>query len=53
MVTHDLKAAIRGNRIIYLKDGRVDGDLRLEEYEEATSKEREETVYKFLKEKGW
>ncbi len=53
MVTHDLKAALRGNRIIYLKDGRIDGDLQLDEYEEATYKEREETVYKFLKNKGW
>ncbi len=53
MVTHDLKAAIRGNRILYLKDGRIDGDLRLEEYEAATVKNREETVYQFLKEKGW
>ena len=53
MVTHDLKAAIRGNRIIYLKDGRIDGDLRLEEYNEALVNEREEIVYKFLKEKGW
>ncbi len=53
MVTHDLKAALRGNRIIYLKDGRIDGDLRLEEYDEETAGEREETVYKFLKEKGW
>ncbi len=53
MVTHDLKAALRGNRIIYLKDGRIDGDLRLEEYSEETKQEREETVYKFLKEKGW
>lgn len=53
MVTHDLKAAIRGNRIIYLKDGRIDGDLRLDEYEEATCRDREAAVYKFLKEKGW
>lgn len=53
MVTHDLKAAIRGNRIIYLKDGRIDGDLQLDEYDEASSKEREDYVYKFLKEKGW
>ena len=53
MVTHDLKAALRGNRIIYLKDGRIDGDLQLDEYDESTSKEREETVYKFLKNKGW
>jgi putative ABC transport system ATP-binding protein len=53
MVTHDLKAALRGNRIIYLKDGRIDGDLKLDEYDEATADEREEVVYKFLKEKGW
>jgi putative ABC transport system ATP-binding protein len=53
MVTHDLKAAIRGNRILYLKDGRIDGDLQLEEYEETTGKDREEGVYKFLKSKGW
>ena len=53
MVTHDLKAALRGNRIIYLKDGRIDGDLKLEDYEETTASEREEILYKFLKEKGW
>jgi putative ABC transport system ATP-binding protein len=53
MVTHDLKAALRGNRIIYLKDGRIDGDLQLEEYSEETKQEREEIVYQFLKEKGW
>ena len=53
MVTHDLKAALRGNRIIYLKDGRIDGDLRLEDYDENYISDREETIYKFLKEKGW
>jgi putative ABC transport system ATP-binding protein len=53
MVTHDLKAAIRGNRILYLKDGRIDGELLLGEYEEGGSKEREENVYKFLKSRGW
>jgi putative ABC transport system ATP-binding protein len=53
MVTHDLKAAIRGNRIIYLKDGRIDGDLQLDEYDISNSKDREEVVFKFLSEKGW
>ena len=53
MVTHDLKAALRGNRIIYLKDGRIDGDLRLEDYDEKIASKREEVVYKFLKERGW
>lgn len=53
MVTHDLKAAIRGNRIIYLRDGRIDGDLSLDEFRKETQKEREAMVYEFLKEKGW
>lgn len=53
MVTHDLKAALRGNRIIYLKDGRIDGDLQLDEYNDEKVSEREEIVYKFLKSRGW
>lgn len=53
MVTHDLKAALRGNRILYIKDGRIDGELNLPEYGTDDNKEREDTVYKFLKEKGW
>jgi ABC-type antimicrobial peptide transport system, ATPase component len=53
MVTHDLRAAVRGNRILYLKDGRIDGELQLDEYEENSEKEREEYVYRFLKERGW
>lgn len=53
MVTHDLKAALRGNRILYIKDGRIDGDLSLSEYGTDDLKQREDTVYKFLKSKGW
>lgn len=53
MVTHDLKAALRGNRIIYLRDGRIDGELTLKEYKEEELEERERCVYQFLKERGW
>lgn len=53
MVTHDLKAALRGNRILYIKDGRIDGDLSLPEYTKDDLQHREETVYQFLKSKGW
>lgn len=53
MVTHDLKAALRGNRIIYISDGRIDGDLSLSEYNEQDKEEREKCVYQFLKERGW
>lgn len=53
MVTHDLKAALRGNRIIYLRDGRIDGDLSLSQYDPETVQEREEVVYQFLKARNW
>ena len=53
MVTHDLKAAIRGNRLIYLKDGRIDGELRMDNYDANDVEKREEVVYTFLKERGW
>lgn len=53
MVTHDLKAALRGNRIIFLRDGRIDGDLSLPPYSKETEKEREEEVYTFLKQRNW
>lgn len=32
MVTHDIKTAIRANRILYLKDGKIVGESRLEPY---------------------
>lgn len=53
MVTHDLKAALRGNRILYITDGRIDGDLSLPEYDTDNLRQREDTLYKFLKSKGW
>ncbi|MCM3738299.1 ABC transporter ATP-binding protein [Bacillus cytotoxicus] len=53
MVTHDIKAATRGNRILYLKDGRIDGELNLDKFGVGNLKEREEIVYKFLKDRNW
>lgn len=52
MVTHDKKSAIRGNRIIYLKDGKIFGELLLSKYNSNDS-ERNEKLDKFLKEMGW
>lgn len=52
MVTHDKKSAIRGNRIIYLKDGKICGELRLDKYDKE-SKERSSKLDEFLKEMGW
>ena len=52
MVTHDLKSAIRGNRIIYLRDGGICGELNLEPFT-GESEERRATVKNFLAEMGW
>ncbi|MDD5933972.1 MAG: ABC transporter ATP-binding protein [Clostridiales bacterium] len=53
MVTHDLKAAARATRLLYLKDGRIDGDLNLGRYTVETRKERENAIYAFLEEHNW
>lgn len=52
MVTHDKKSALRGNRIIYLKDGKIFGELKLSKYEK-NDNTRNEKLDKFLKEMGW
>lgn len=53
MVTHDLKACARGNRILYLSDGRIDGELNLSPYHPEEKKQREETIYQFLSDHNW
>lgn len=52
MVTHDLKSARRGNRIIYLEDGVVKGECKLSKYT-PNNKERHEKISSFLHEMGW
>ncbi|MCI8623639.1 MAG: ATP-binding cassette domain-containing protein [Provencibacterium sp.] len=53
MVTHDLGAAIRGNRILYLEDGRILDECTLPPYEEAAEKEREEQTGEWLSSLRW
>ncbi|MDO5128205.1 MAG: ABC transporter ATP-binding protein [Eubacteriales bacterium] len=53
MVTHDMKAAIRANRIIYIEDGQVCGELALPPYEEADKKSRENQVNAWLDSLSW
>ena len=52
MVTHDVKSARRADRIIYLKDGGVTGELRLGKYV-SEDKDRHEKIRQFLEEMGW
>ncbi len=53
MVTHDLKAARRASRLMYLSDGRIDGDLHLGAYSDNDKESRDALIYNFLKERGW
>lgn len=52
MVTHDMKSARRGNRVLYLKDGVITGNLLLGAYE-SEDKKRHEKLREFLQEMGW
>ena len=52
MVTHDIKSARRGNRILYLRDGVIIDELRLNKYVSG-DKERHVKVKEFLEKMGW
>jgi putative ABC transport system ATP-binding protein len=53
MVTHDVRAALRGDRIIYLADGRVRDELELSAYAEAAERAREGQILTWLTRQGW
>ena len=58
-VTHDIKVAVRGKRVVYIKDGRIGGELRFSEIreDELNQKEvyrhREEELMNFLQKRRW
>lgn len=52
MVTHDIKSARRGNRILYLRDGVIIDELRLNKYVSG-DRERHVKVKEFLEKMGW
>jgi putative ABC transport system ATP-binding protein len=52
MVTHDLVSARRGNRILYIQDGIIQGECLLGKYESG-DKERHEKLQAFLNDRGW
>ena len=52
MVTHDINSALRGNRILYIRDGEIAGELNLSKYE-MYDESRKDKVNEFLVEMGW
>ena len=53
MVTHDLKAALRATRILYLEDGNITGELSLPAYGTQDEKNRETQVNAWLESMEW
>lgn len=53
MVTHDIKAAAIADRILFIQDGKIDGDLKLKQYMVEAKEEREQQIFEFLMERGW
>ena len=53
MVTHDIKTALRGNRVIFLSDGAVVGEHEMPAYGTDDSKTRRDGLQDFLDRMGW
>ena len=53
MVTHDVKTALRGTRVIYLRDGGIVGEHKMPYYETDDPGKRRESLQGFLNEMGW
>ena len=53
MVTHDVRAAIHGNRIMYMEDGKILDELSLPPYSDNDGQEREQQVNDWLSALRW
>lgn len=53
MVTHDLHAALRASRLLYLEDGKIIGELTLSPYHANEEKSRETQVNAWLTSLKW
>lgn len=53
MVTHDMRAALRASRILYIADGNIIGDMTLPPYSAEDEKSRETQVSAWLNSMEW
>ena len=53
MVTHDMRAALRATRILYIEDGSITGELELPPYSSENEKSRETQVGSWLTSLEW
>ncbi|WP_020619079.1 ABC transporter ATP-binding protein [Paenibacillus daejeonensis] len=48
MVTHDIKAACRADRLIFIRDGKVGGTLEFDKYDANNTEDRESMIFAFV-----
>lgn len=53
MVTHDIKAALRATRLLYIEDGKIIGELSMPPYNSNEEKSRETQVNSWLTSLEW
>lgn len=53
MVTHDIRAALRASRLLYLEDGKITGELTLPPFDPDEEKSRETQVNAWLSSLKW
>lgn len=53
MVTHDIKACVRSNRVLYLYDGKLSGEKKMDKYKAENRLEREKAMLLWLEKLGW
>lgn len=53
MVTHDVRAAVRATRLIYIEDGTVSGEMTMPPFEQDKEKSRETQVNSWLSSMQW
>lgn len=53
MVTHDIRAALRASRLLYLSDGKIIGELTLPNYDPSEEKSRETQINAWLGSMEW
>ncbi|ASA20365.1 ABC transporter ATP-binding protein [Paenibacillus donghaensis] len=52
MVTHDIKAACRANRLIFIRDGKVGGMLEFDSFSPDQLQDRESLIFSYISERG-
>ena len=53
LVTHDIKVAARGSRVIYIEDGHEAGELKFADDSIHPRERREDVLMSFLRQRGW